>query len=159
MMRRVFSSLPVVTAAHRVLPAHARPYSRDTMTLGWEERVRTRGRRFSDAGLAFGTTLPRGTVLRAGDWLVVEEHQVAVEVIEQPEPVFVVEPRSPAEWGLFAYYIGNSHQPAMITADAIVCADLPGMEQVLAYHVIPFRRDTRPFTPVAMGADHQHLVG
>ena len=44
----------------------------------------------------------------------------------------------------------------MIAADAIVCADLMGMAQVLEQHAIPFTRDTRPFTPMGFVADHRH---
>ncbi len=86
---------------------------------------------------------------------------IVVTVVERLEPVFVVEPPTAAEWGLFAYCIGNSHQPLMLTTTAIVCPDVPGMEHVLAYHGIPFSRSTRAFTPVSLGgelfvAGHQH---
>ena len=67
-----------------------------------------------------------------------------------------VEPRTPAEWGAYAYFIGNSHQPVMITDTTIVCPDVPGMAQVLAYHAIPFRPADMRFTPIAMNAGHQH---
>jgi urease accessory protein len=151
-----FRSLPVVTDVVRTLPERAQAYGCDTITLGWEDRLRARGRRFSDAGLAFGTALPRGTVLREGDWLVVDEHQVAVQVVELAEPVLLVEPSTPVQWGLFGYQIGNSHQPVMITDRAIVCPELPGMRQVLEYHAIPFTRAEMPFTPTGLGADHRH---
>ena len=39
-------------------------------------------------------------------------------------------------------------------ADAIVCPDVPGMEQVLTYHVIPFTREQRAFTPVSQAPGH-----
>ncbi len=49
-----------------------------------------------------------------------------------------------ANGALFAYHIGNSHQPVMIADDAIVCPDALGMEQVLTYHAIPFLREQPP---------------
>ena len=55
----------------------------DTIALGWEDRLKTRGRRRSDEGLEFGTSLPRGTVLRAGDCLVIESARAIVEVVER----------------------------------------------------------------------------
>ena len=84
-----------------------------------------------------------------------------MSVTERLERVFVVELLTPLEWGLFAYCIGNSHQPVMLTAAAIVCPDVPGMEHVLTYYGIPFSRSTRAFTPVSLGgglsvAEHQH---
>jgi urease accessory protein len=155
---QVFKSLPVVQEVVReaTLAGPASAYDRDTITLGWEERLKARGRRRSDGGSEFGTALPRGTVLTAGDCLVCAPLERVFIVIEREESVLVIEPRTAVEWGLFAYYIGNSHQPVMLTEREIVCADLPGMEQVLEQHEIAFTRATRPFTPIGLTADHRH---
>jgi len=154
----VFRSLPVAHERHAAdsLPVRARAYARDTVTLGWEERLKTRGRRRSDRGIEFGTALPRGTVLRAGDCLILDHPALVVCVIEREEPVLIVRPAGAPDWALVAYHIGNSHQPLMIAADGLVCPDGPGMEQVLAYHRIPFTRELRAFTPVGDVARHQH---
>ena len=140
----------------RDLPDGARRFGRDTVTLGWEERTRAHALRTTDNGVEFGTSLPRGTVLRAGDLLVLDDERLVVAVAERLEPVLLVEPRSASEWALFAYHIGNCHQPLMLTDEAIVCADLPGMEETLDYHRIPFTRRIQPFTPVADGVAHTH---
>jgi len=150
-----------VTVVERVdksseLPDAVRGFARDTVTLGWEDRTHVHGRRRTDGGVEFGTSLPRGTVLRAGDCLVLDADRLVVSVVERDEPVFVIEPRSPSEWGLFAYHIGNRHQPLMITDRALVCPDVPGVEQLLQQHHMPYVRATRPFTPAAMVAGHQH---
>jgi len=150
--------LPVAAAVFRpeTLPIHARDYTRDTVMLGWDDRLRARGRRTSDGGIEFGTALPRGTILRAGDCLVLDGPRSVVVVVERNEAVFVIAPRTPEQWGLFAYHIGNNHQPMMIAADGIVCPDVPGMEELLAQHAIPFARASRPFTPVGHVPDHAH---
>jgi urease accessory protein UreE len=57
---------------------------------------------------------------------------------------------------VFAYHIGNCHQPLMVTDEAIICADLPGMKEALEYHGIPFTRRVQPFTPVIDTAAHTH---
>jgi urease accessory protein UreE len=157
-MLELFKPVPVVSETYPpdALPARAQAYARDTITLGWEARLKTRARRRSDSGSEFATTLPRGTVLRAGDALVVDAIALVAIVVEREEAVFVVRPKDPAEWGLFGYHIGNSHQPVMITGTAIVCADLPGMAQILELHGIPFTRETQAFTPVSGLADHRH---
>jgi len=157
-MLQVFRSLPIVHAVHRrdTLPASAHGYTQDTITLGWEERLKARGRRRSDGGVEFGTTLPRGAALREGDCLVLEGPAVVVTVVERPEPVLIVEPRTAAEWGLYAYYIGNSHHPVMIADRGLVCPDGPGMEQVLLQHGIAYSRSNLPFTPVGLLLDHRH---
>jgi urease accessory protein len=159
-MLEVFRSLPVARAVCSVdaLPAAVSAYARDTVTLGWEDRLKARGRRRSDGGLEFGTTLSRGTVLRDGDCLVLDPDRVVVVVVALEEPVFVIEPATPADFGLFAYHIGNSHQPLMLTPREIICPDVPGMEQVLTYHAIPYVRDLRRFTPVSQVPDHGHRL-
>lgn len=138
------------------IDASGRGLTRDTLTLGWEERARGHGRWTSDGGVAFATSLPRGTVLRGGDCFVLDAERVVVIVRERAESVFVVQPRSTAEWALFAYHIGNRHQPVMITEHGLVCPDVPGVEQLLDQHHMPYVRATAPFTPVAATAAHHH---
>jgi urease accessory protein len=152
----LFRSLPVAESVFRVdqLPAGLLACERDSIALGWEDRVKTRARRRSAGGVEFGIALPRGTVLREGDCLPLDGRRLLIVVHELPEAVLVASPSRPAEWALWGYHIGNSHQPLMITDDALVCADLPGMEQVLTYHDIPFVRQHRPFTPVSRALEH-----
>jgi len=148
--------LIVIAQIHRenALPPMTRGYARDTLTLGWDDRVRVHGRRRSDGGIAFGLFLPRGTILRDGDCLVIDEAKTIVLVVERPEPVFVIEPRTPQEWGLFAYHIGNRHQPLMVTETGLLCPDEAGVEQLLHQQSIPFTHTNRPFTPVTSGDSH-----
>jgi urease accessory protein len=138
------------------LPANVGGWRRETMTLGWEERLKVRGRRRTDAGTEFITALPRGTALREGDCLVVDDLQAVVRVIERRESVFVIEPRTPQEWGLFSYHIGNCHQPLMVERDALVCPDVSGVELMLQHFKIPYRRAQRAFTPASGLVDHRH---
>jgi urease accessory protein len=140
----------------RELPEPVRGFGRDTVTLGWEERSRAHALRRTDNGVEFGTSLPRGTVLRGGDCLVLDDERLVVAVAERLEQVFLVEPRSASEWALFAYHIGNRHQPLMITDEALVCPDAPGVEQVLQQHQMPYTRATRTFTPATAVAGHSH---
>jgi len=148
--------LIIVEHIHRqnALPATARGYARDTITLGWDDRLRTHGRRRSDGGIVFGLVLPRGTMLRDGDCLVLDELRTVVVVIERLEPVFLIEPRTPQEWGLYAYHIGNRHQPLMVTETGIVCPNVTGVEQLLEHQRIPFARTMLAFTPATAVASH-----
>jgi urease accessory protein len=138
------------------LPESTRAFARDTVTLGWEDRTHVHARRRTDGGVAFGTALPRGTVLRAGDCLALEGERVVVAVVERDEPVFVIEPRNAPEWALFAYHIGNRHQPLMITDRALVCPDVPGVEPLLQQHRMPYSRSMLAFTPATTTAGHSH---
>src|SRR5262249_9097563 len=110
----------------------------------------------TDGGVEFGTSLPRGTQLRGGDCLLLDEAHVVAAIVERAEPVFVITPGTAYEWALYAYHIGNHHQPIMIIADAIVCPDVPGIEQLLQQQQMPFTRAMLPFTPVAATVGHQH---
>jgi urease accessory protein len=152
-----FKSVPIAYEIRRLdaLPAPARLCALDTITLGWEERAKTRARRRSDGGVEFATALPRGTVLREDDCFILS--QLVVRVVERPEGVFVISPSTPEEWGLFGYHLGNSHQAVMFAETALVCLDVPGVRQVLEYHGIPYTRAERPFTPVTLNPGHVPL--
>ena len=151
-----FKRLPVVDRTCRLedLPAQARAYGRDTMTLGWEERLKIRSFRRSDAGVELGTSLPRSTVLRDGDCLVVDALRLVIVIVERAEPVFQMTPRDATEWALFAYHIGNRHLPLMVAADGLVCPDVPGVELLLQQYGIAYVRTVRPFTPAAAPIGH-----
>lgn len=151
-------ALPVADRVYREpdLPASSRSYGRDSLTLVWDERVKPHARRRSDGGLEFGTALPRGTVLRLGDCLVLDAAGVVVVIREQLEPVFIIEPRTPREWGLVAYQIGNRHQPLMVTEGALVCPDLPGVEPLLRHLGLTYVRSRAAFTPATLAAGHDH---
>lgn len=154
----VFKSLPVAKDTVRFdrLSGCALDYVQDAITLEWIDRAKSRAPRESDSGFAFATTLRRGTVLREDDCFVFDAHRRVIRVVEQAEPVLVIRPDHPRQWAVFAYQIGNSHQPLMIDADAMVCPDVLGMAQVLEFHGIPFVREDRKFTPLGFVADHQH---
>ena len=154
----MFKTLPVVDRIYgeSELPESCAGYTRDTITLGWEERVKARGRRRSDGGVEFGTSLPRGMVLRAGHCLVLDAPLLVVSVVERLEPVFVIEPQTWSDWGLFAYHLGNGHQPLMITGRGLLCPDLPGVESLLQHYRIPYTRANLAFTPVGAVPDHHH---
>jgi urease accessory protein len=153
-----FRSLPVVREIHRadLLPERVSEYTRDTITLGWEERLKARARRVSDSGVEFGAALARGTMLRGGDCFVLDQLQIVVMIVERAESVFIIAPQSPEDCGRYAYQIGNNHLPLMIEDGLLVCPDVPGVEQVLALHDIEFVRASRPFTPLAGLPDHRH---
>ncbi len=157
----VFRSLPVVHAVCRAgaVPAVAASFGRDALTMGWEERMKIRARRISDGGVEFATALPRGTVLRDGDCLVIDVPGIVIHIVEEREPVLVIRPQDSSEAALFAYHVGNSHQPMMLCEGLIVCPDLLGMAPLLEYHRIPFERANRPFTPVGQVTNHQHALG
>jgi len=63
-------------------PAGLVEHPRDSITLGWEDRLKGRARRRTDGGVEFGTALPRGTVLREGDCLALENPRTEVVALD-----------------------------------------------------------------------------
>ena len=156
----VFKSLPVVKVVIRAaaLPVSASAFASDEIVLDWEQRLRPRARRVSSGGVEFTTALPRGTVLRENDCLVIEAAQLVVRVVECVEQVLVIRPADAMQAAEFAYHIGNSHSPVMLDVGQIVCLELPGMSRLLDYYGIPFEREERPFTPIGPPTAHRHGV-
>jgi len=152
----LFRTVPVASTVVRPgqLSLACAAWPSHTVTMGWEDRLKARGRRCTDDGIEFATALPRGTALHEGDCLPLDAPQIVVVVQAREEEVLVIRPATTDEWALWGYHIGNSHQPMMIAPDAIVCADLTGMEQVLTFHGIPFVRERRAFTPVSQMPGH-----
>jgi urease accessory protein UreE len=152
----LFRRLPIADAVFRLdrLPAGLLAQPRDRVTLGWQDRTTPRARLRTEGGVEFGTSLAPGVVLREGDCLALEQPPLVVLVCEREEAVLVVRTASAAQAARWAYCIGNSHQPLMVADDVLICADVPGMEQVLAYHSIPFTREQRTFTPESPGPEH-----
>lgn len=144
------------TYCENALPESTRGYGRDSMTLGWEDRLHVHGLRHSDRRVTFSLPLRRRTTLGGGDCLVVDEAKTVVVIVERPESVFVIELRTPLECVLFGYHIGNRHQPLMITETGIVCPDIAGVQQLLQQHRIPFVRATLPLTPATSVVSHHH---
>ncbi len=152
----LFRRLPIADAVFTRdrLPAGLIDYPRDSVTVGWQDRTTQRARLRTDGGVEFGTALAPGVVLREGDCLALEQPRLVVVVREREEPVLVARAESAAQAARWAYCIGNSHQHLMIADDALVCADVPEMEQVLTWHAIPYTREQRTFTPESSGPGH-----
>jgi urease accessory protein len=131
-------------------------YRRDTLTLNWEERRQGHGRRFSDSGLEFGISLPGGSVLKAGDCLVLEAERTVVVIREAPEPVYIVKPRTPQDWAYYAYHVGNRHQQVMIGQTELVFLQNPAVRSLLEQLHVPFEAGERPFTAALVNVGHMH---
>jgi urease accessory protein len=129
-------------------------YSRDTITLTWEDRRRGHGRRRSDSGLEFAISLANGTVLQGGDAFFLAPEKTVVVVREAPEPVYVVRPRSPQEWAALAYHVGNRHQSLMIGEEELILPRNPAVHSLLNQLRAAYSADSRPFTASLIGSPH-----
>jgi urease accessory protein len=129
-------------------------YSRDTLTLTWEERRQGHGRRRSDGGFEFGISLPAGTVLKEGDCMILEPERKIVRIREAPEPVYIVRPNTPQDWAYYAYHVGNRHQPVMIGETELIFPQNPAVRSLLQQLHVPFESGERPFTAALANVGH-----
>ena len=131
-------------------------YREDTLTLTWEDRRQGHGRRRSDSGVEFAVSLPGGTILKAGDCLVLDAERTIVRVREVPEPVYIVRPDSRQEWAYYAYHVGNRHQQVMIGETELIFLANPAVRSLLEQLHVPFETGERPFTAALANVGHSH---
>jgi urease accessory protein len=131
-------------------------YRRDTLTLSWEQRRQGHGRRMSDAGLEFAISLPGGTVLKAGDCMILDAERTILGIKEAPEPVYIVRPKTPQEWAYYAYHVGNRHQEVMIGETELIFLENPAVRSLLEQLHAHFETGQRPFTAALVNVGHFH---
>lgn len=83
------------------------------ITLPIEQRVRSRLRAKLDDGRDAGIFLPRGTLLRGGDFLSTQDGTI-IEVISAAETVSTIYCSNPTLLARAAYHLGNRHIPLQV---------------------------------------------
>jgi urease accessory protein len=131
-------------------------YKRDILTLTWEDRRQGHGKRRSDGGLEFAISLPNGTILKSGDYMILESERTIVSVEEAPEAVYIVRPKTVREWACYAYHVGNRHQQVMIGETELIFLQNPAVRSLLEQLHVPFETGTRPFTGALANVGHTH---
>jgi urease accessory protein len=131
-------------------------YHRDFLTLKWEDRRQGHGRRRSDTGMEFAISLPGGTILKAGDCMVLEQERTIITIQEAPEPVFILRPKTPQDWAYYAYHVGNRHQEVMIGKTELIFLQNPAVRSLLEQLHAHFETGERAFTAALANAGHSH---
>ena len=141
----------------RVSPGLA-PQAEATLALTAEERSRSRHRFSSTTGEAIYLDLPRGTVLRDGDWL--QGHResdsfpVLVNVIAKPEPVLTVTAAHSLALLKAAYHLGNRHVALEVTPDYLRLTPDPVLRAMLEQWELTVIEEMAPFQPEAGAYGH-----
>jgi urease accessory protein len=81
-----------------------------TVTLPFQDRQRSRLRVELSSGQTAVMLLPRGSVLRGGDTVLVSDGRVA-SIVSAPETVSTVRGRDARALARAAYHLGNRHMP------------------------------------------------
>ena len=133
-----------------------------TVQLGWDTRQKSRFDTTDSAGRALAIFLPRGTTVRGGDVLVVEDGSL-VQVQAAPQPVLVVrhctEHGTPSDLLRAAYHLGNRHVPVelkpehlKIEPDHVLAALLRRMHLIVSEENVGFEPEGGAYE----GGGHAH---
>ena len=138
-----------------------------TVELDWDVRQKSRFDATDSQGRHLGVFLPRGTAVRGGDVLVVEDGSL-VKVIAAPQPVLVVTHcqahGTPFDLTRAAYHLGNRHVPIELTPthlkiepDHVLAAMLRAMHLIVREAEEPFEPENGAYgAHGAGGHGHSH---
>lgn len=138
-------------------PAHPRD-----LVLSFAERSRSRLRTVLDDGTDVGLLLPRGTVLRGGDWLQAAGGEL-IRVRAAVEALYCVSVPPGTDDPAFvlmraAYHLGNRHVPVALTTTALYLEQDPVLAEMLERLGVTVTPCMAPFEPEAgaYGGGHRH---
>jgi urease accessory protein len=89
-----------------------------TVELDWDVRQKSRFDATDSLGRQLGVFLPRGTLVRGGDVLVVEDGSL-VQVLAAPQAVLVITANTAFDLTRAAYHLGNRHVPIELQPDRL----------------------------------------
>ena len=120
------------------------------VVLDWDARQKSRFDTTDSLERALGVFLPRGSVVRGGDVLVVEDGSL-VKVIATPQPVMVVRAEtdhgSPFDLLRAAYHLGNRHVQLELQADCLLLAPDHVLADMLCQMHLTVTEQLAPFEP------------
>ena len=85
------------------------------ITLDWDTRQKSRFDATDSTGRQLGVFLPRGTVVRGGEWLA--GPGLTVQVLAAEEDLIDVRSNTPLKLLRAAYHLGNRHIPVQVSSD------------------------------------------
>jgi urease accessory protein len=126
----------------------------ERVVLASAELAKHRQRVMTDAGREVGIALPHGATLRDGDVLHLDE-SVAIVVHQAEEELLRLLPRTPEEFALAGYHVGNLHRAAMIEDRAVTVLYDKAIESLAERIRIPCEKVRGKFRPV-QNSGHSH---
>jgi len=128
-----------------------------TLTLPYELRQKSRLRASLDNGKDIGLLLPRGTILRGGDYIQAEDG-TTIKVMAADELVSVAEIEDRLLFARACYHLGNRHVPLQIGDGWLRYLHDHVLDDMLAGLGIKVTTEQAPFEPEAgaYGGGHHH---
>jgi urease accessory protein len=137
----------------------------DELRLPFEKRQKSRQRATLASGEEVAIELPRGQVLRGGDWVITTDGR-AIEVVAQAERVLHIECDDAQALARAAYHLGNRHVPMQVGDGWLRIADdhvLARMLDLLGAKVsvmeAPFEPEAGAYGAHAHHHDHESTHG
>ena len=125
-----------------------------TLSLTAVERMKSRHRFKGDRGEDIYLHLPRGGMLRGGDWLEAEDGTL-VQIVAKPETVLTVTAENALALLRATYHLGNRHVPLELTPAYVRLEADPVLERMLRQLGVVVTPEMAPFEPEA-GAYRSH---
>ncbi len=133
-----------------------------TLALDWDTRQKSRFDAEDGSGRQLAVFLPRGSVVRGGDVLLVEDGSFVL-VQAAPQPVMVVRPCAehgqPADLLRAAYHLGNRHVAVDLRADRLQFEPDHVLAEMLRRQHLTVTEETAGFEPEGgayQGGGHDH---
>ena len=134
-----------------------------TVELNWDVRQKSRFDATDSQGRALAVFLPRGSTVRGGDVLVVEDGSL-VRVLGAPQPVLVVrhcpDHGAPHDLLRAAYHLGNRHVPVELKPDHLKFEPDPVLATMLRRMHLIVTEENAAFEPEGGayegGHGHEH---
>jgi urease accessory protein len=134
-----------------------------TIELNWDVRQKSRFDATDSAGRTLAVFLPRGSSVRGGDVLVVEDGSL-VRVLGAPQPVLVVRPCAehgePQDLLRAAYHLGNRHVAVELKPDHLKLEPDPVLAALLRRMHLIVTEESVAFEPEGGayegGHGHEH---
>ena len=126
---------------------------RGQLRLPFERRQKSRQLASLASGETVAIVLPRGAVMRGGDWVVASDGRV-IEVVAETEKCLHVVCATPAALARAAYHLGNRHVPVQVgdgwlrlAADHVLRAMLEGLGATVVAVDAPFEPEAGAYAP------------
>ncbi len=138
-----------------------------TVELDWDVRQKSRFDALDSLGRPLGVFLPRGTLVRGGDVLLVEDGSM-VRVIAAPQAVLRITAcaahGSPFDLTRAAYHLGNRHVPIELKPDHLkiepdhVLADMLRAMHLIVHEALEaFEPEGGAYSSGGHGHEHAHV--
>jgi len=129
----------------------------DVLVLPYEKRQKSRLRVQLVSGIEVGVTLPRGTVLRGGDYLLSEDNQVIAVEAELEETTRVISDDS-LLLQRAAYHLGNRHVPLAVSTSGLRYLRDHVLDEMVLQLGLTIEHEVAAFEPEhgAYGGAHHH---